>query len=84
MIFNAIHMVTLGNEVALHLTATYRSMPVGADAWVKPDETTSLKTFQVVAAAAWAMTLIGRIEILETHEQNEAGLIEAIRIRRLK
>ena len=74
----------LGNEVALHLTATYRRMPVGADAWVKPDETTNLKTFQVVAAAALAMKLIGRIEILETHEEAEAGLIDAIRIRRLK
>ena len=75
---------SLGNEVALHLTSTYRSMPVGGDAWVRPDDTTSLKSFQVVAAAALAMKLIGRIEILETQEEGEAGLVEAIRIRRLK
>ena len=79
-------MGSLGNEVACHLTVTYQKMPVGADAWVRPDDTTSLKMFQVVAAAALALKGLGRIEIIETHEGTEAGarLVEAIRIRRLK
>lgn len=79
-------MGSLGNEVACHLTATYQSLPVGADAWVKPDDTTTLKMFQVVAAAAQALKGLGRIEIIETHEGTEAGarLVDAIRIRRLK
>ena len=74
------------NEVADHLTALYNRMPVGADTWVKPDDTTSLRKFQIVAAAAQALERLGRIQIIETHEGDEgaARLIDGIRIRRLK
>ena len=75
-----------GNEVAGYLTATYKRMQVGGDAWVKPEDTTSLMMFQVVAEAARAMQNLGRIEILEVQEGDEGGLplVEAIRIRRLR
>jgi hypothetical protein len=78
--------VTHGNEVAGHLSETYKQLPIGGEAWVRPDNTTSLKMFQVVAAAAKAMEGLGRISILQTHEEEyEAGLlIDAIQIRRLK
>jgi hypothetical protein len=78
--------LSFGNEVAGHLAAAYKRMPVGGDVWVKPDDTTSLKMFQVVAAAAQAMEHLGRIQILETHEEQDGGtrLVDAIHIRRLK
>jgi hypothetical protein len=74
------------NEVADHLTALYRNTPVGADIWVRPDDTTSLRKFQIVAAAAQALERLGRIKILETHEDDEGSLrlIDGIRIQRLK
>lgn len=74
------------NEVADHLTALYQRTPVGGDIWVKPDDTTSLRKFQIVAAAAQALERLGRIEIIETHEGDEGAvrLIDGIRIRRLK
>ena len=74
------------NEVSDHLAALYRQTPVGADIWVRPDDTTSLRKFQIVAAAAQALERLGRIEILETREGDEGPgrLIGAIRIRRLK
>ena len=59
---------------------------VGADTWVRPDDTTSLRNFQIVAAAAPALERLGRIEIMETHEGDEGDLrlIDGLRIRRLK
>lgn len=74
------------NEVADHLTALYQRTPVGADTWVRPDITTSLRNFQIVAAAAQALERLGRIEIIETHEEEEGNLrlIDGLRIRRLK
>jgi hypothetical protein len=74
------------NEVAEHLTALYQRTPVGADTWVRPDITTSLRSFQIVAAAAQALERLGRIEIMETHEGGEGSLrlIEGLRIRRLR
>jgi hypothetical protein len=74
------------NEVADHLTALYQRTPVGGDMWVKPDDTTSLRKFQIVAAAAQALERLGRIRIIETHEGDEGALrlIDAIRIQRLK
>lgn len=74
------------NEVAAHLTALYRKTPVGGDMWVRPDDTTSLNQFQIVAAAARDLERLGRIRILETHEGAEGAvrLIDAIRIQRLK
>jgi hypothetical protein len=74
------------NEVADHLTALYRKTPVGSDIWVKPDDTTSLRKFQIVAAAAQALERLGRIQIIETHEEHEGSvrLIDGLRIRRLK
>ena len=76
----------LGNEVAGYLTATYQRMQVGGDAWVKPEDTTSLMMFQVVAEAARAMETLGRIEILEVQEGDDGGspLVEALHIRRLR
>ena len=71
------------NEVADHLTGLYQRTPVGGDIWVRPDDTTSLRDFQIVAAAAEALERLGRIEIIETHE-GERHLIESIHIRRLK
>jgi hypothetical protein len=74
------------NEVADHLTALYQRTPVGGDIWVRPDDTTSLRKFQIVAAAAQALERLGRIKIIETHEGAEGAvrLIDAIRIQRLK
>jgi hypothetical protein len=74
------------NEVADHLTALYSRTPVGGDIWVRPDDTTSLRKFQIVAAAAQALERLGRIEIIETHEGDEGNvrLINGFRIRRLK
>jgi hypothetical protein len=74
------------NEVADHLTALYSRTPVGADIWVRPDDTTSLHKFQIVAAAAQDLERLGRIQIIETHEGDEGNLrlIDGIRIRRLK
>lgn len=74
------------NEVAAHLTTLYRKTPVGGDMWVRPDDTTSLSQFQIVAAAARDLERLGRIRILETHEGAEGAvrLIDAIRIQRLK
>ena len=74
------------NEVADHLTALYQRTPVGGDTWVRPDITTSLRNFQIVAAAAQALERLGRIEIIETHEEDEGNLrlIDGLRIRRLK
>ena len=71
------------NEVADHLTGLYQRTPVGGDIWVRPDDTTSLRDFQIVAAAAAALERLGRIEIIEAHE-SERHLIESIHIRRLK
>lgn len=74
------------NEVASHLAETYRRLPVGGRAWVRPDDTTSLNQFQLVAAAAKMMQALGRIDILETKEDTEgdARLVGAIHFRRLK
>jgi hypothetical protein len=74
------------NEVANHLTAVYDRTPVGVDVWVRPDDTTTLRKFQIVAAAAQALERLGRIRIIETHEAGEGSLrvIERLRIRRLK
>jgi hypothetical protein len=74
------------NEVAEHLTALYTRTPVGGDIWVRPDDTTTLRKFQIVAAAAQALERLGRIQIIETHEGDEgaARLIDGIHIRRLK
>jgi hypothetical protein len=74
------------NEVADHLTALYNRTPVGGDIWVRPDDTTSLSKFQIVAAAAQDLERLGRIKIIETHEGDEGDvrLINGIRIRRLK
>ena len=74
------------NEVADHLTGLYNRTPVGADIWVRPDDTTSLRKFQVVAAAAQALERLGRIQIIETRKGDEGNLrlIGALRIRRLK
>jgi len=74
------------NEVADHLTALYSQTPVGGDIWVKPDDTTSLRKFQIVAAAAQDLERLGRIQIIETREgaEGELRLINGIRIRRLK
>jgi hypothetical protein len=74
------------NEVTDHLTTLYQRTPVGADIWVKPDDTTTLSKFQIVAAAAQALERLGRIQIIETHEGTEGTLrlIDGIRIRRLK
>jgi hypothetical protein len=74
------------NEVADHLTALYKQTPVGGDMWVRPDDTTSLRKFQIVAAAAQALERLGRIQIIETHEGDEGALrlIDGLRIRRLK
>jgi hypothetical protein len=74
------------SEVADHLTALYKSTPVGGDIWVRPDDTTSLRKFQIVAAAAQALERIGRIQIIETHEGEEGGgrLVDGLHIRRLK
>ena len=73
------------NDVS-DLTAVYQSTPVGADIWVRADDTTSLRNFQIVAAAAEALERLGRIEIMETHEGDEGNqrLIDGLRIRRLK
>ena len=71
------------NEVADHLTGAYQRTPVGGDTWVRPDDTTSLRDFQIVAAAAEALERLGRIQIIETHE-GERHLIDRIHIRRLK
>jgi hypothetical protein len=74
------------NEVADHLTALYERTPVGGDIWVKPDDTTSLRKFQIVAAAAQALERLGRIKIIETHEGDDgaARVIDGLRIRRLR
>jgi hypothetical protein len=74
------------NEVADHLTRLYDRTPVGGDIWVRPDDTTSLRKFQIVAAAAQALERLGRIQIIEVHEGDEgsARLIDGIHIRRLK
>jgi hypothetical protein len=74
------------NEVADHLTALYEKTPVGGSIWVKPDDTTTLGKFQIVAAAAQDLERLGRIKILETHEGNEGNvrLIDGFRIRRLR
>ena len=75
------------NEVADHLAALYdRATPVGAEIWVRPDTTTSLRKFQIVAAAAQALERLGRIKIVETRKAGEGGvqLIERLRIRRLR
>ena len=73
------------NEVS-DLTALYQRTPVGADTWVRADDTTSLRSFQIVAAAAQALERLGRIQIVETHEGDEGDLrlIDRLRIRRLK
>ena len=73
------------NEVS-DLTALYQRTPVGADTWVRADDTTSLRRFQIVAAAAEALERLGRIQIIETHEGDEGNLrlIDGLRIRRLK
>jgi hypothetical protein len=42
------------NEVS-DLTAVYQRTPVGADTWVRADDTTTLRNFQIVAAAAQAL-----------------------------
>jgi len=73
----------LRNEVADHLTGLYQRTPVGEDIWVRPDDTTSLRDFQIVAAAAEALERLGRIKIIETH-QADLRLIDGIHIRRLK
>jgi hypothetical protein len=74
------------NEVADHLTVLYERTPVGASIWVRPDDTTSLRKFQIVAAAAQALERLGRIKIIETHEDADGALrlIAGIHIRRLK
>lgn len=74
------------NEVADHLTALYDSTPVGAETWVRRDDTTTLRNFQIVAAAAQALERLGRIKIVETQEAGDgsARLIERLRIRRLR
>lgn len=74
------------NEVADHLTALYEKTPVGGSIWVKPDDTTTLGKFQIVAAAAQDLERLGRIKIIEMHEGNEGNvrLINGFRIRRLK
>jgi len=74
------------NEVADHLTALYSQTPVGGDIWVKPDDTTTLSKFQIVAAAAQDLERLGRIQIIEMREgaEGELRLINGIRIRRLK
>ena len=74
------------NEVADHLSALYDRTPVGADMWVRPDDTTTLRNFQIVAAAAQALERLGHIRIMEMHEAAEGNLrfIERMRIRRLK
>jgi hypothetical protein len=74
------------NEVAEHLTVLYRTTPVGGDIWVRPDDTTSLDQFQIVAAAAHDLERLGRIKIIATREGAEGPLrlIDAIHIRRLK
>jgi hypothetical protein len=75
--------VQLRNEVADHLTGLYQRTPVGGDIWVRPDDTTSLRDFQIVAAAAEQLERLGRIKIIETH-QGALQLIESLHIRRLK
>ncbi|HKQ27978.1 MAG TPA: hypothetical protein VJT77_05215 [Burkholderiales bacterium] len=74
------------NEVADHLKDLYSQTPVGGDIWVKPDDTTSLRKFQIVAAAAQDLERLGRIQIIEMREgaEGELRLINGIRIRRLK
>ena len=74
------------NEVADHLTVLYNSTPVGEDIWVRPDNATSLRNFQIVAAAALDLERLGRIQIIEMHEGAEGNLrlINGLRIRRLK
>jgi hypothetical protein len=74
------------NEVADHLTALYQKTPVGGDIWVRPDDTTSLDQFQIVAAAAHDLERLGRIKIIAKREGTEgaARLIDALHIRRLK
>ena len=74
------------NEVADHLTALYSQTPVGGDIWVRPDDTTSLNQFQIVAAAAQDLERLGRIKIIATREGAEGPvrLIDALHIRRLK
>ena len=59
---------------------------MGVDVWVRPDDTTTLRKFQIVAAAAQALERLGRIRIIETHEAGEGSLrlVERLRIRRLK
>ena len=73
------------NEVS-DLTNLYQRTPVGADTWVRADDTTSLRNFQIVAAAAQALERLGRIQIMETHEGEDGNrrLIDGLRIRRLK
>jgi hypothetical protein len=75
--------VQLRNEVADHLTGLYQRTPVGGDIWVRPDDTTSLRDFQIVAAAAEQLERLGRIQIIETHE-DALHFVNGIHIRRLK
>ena len=74
------------NEVADHLTALFDRTPVGGAVWVRPHDTTTLRKFQIVAAAAQALERLGRIQIIETHEGDEGPqrLVDGIHIRRLK
>jgi hypothetical protein len=74
------------NEVAAHLTVLYKRTPVGGDIWVKPDDTTSLDQFQIVAAAAHDLERLGRIKIIALREGAEGPvrLIDALHIRRLR
>jgi hypothetical protein len=75
--------VQLRNEVADHLIGLYQCTPVGGDIWVRPDDTTSLRDFQIVAAAAEQLEQLGRIQIIETHE-DELHFVNGLHIRRLK
>ena len=75
--------VLLRNEVADHLTGLYQRTPVGGDIWVRPDDTTNLRDFQIVAAAAEQLERLGRIQILETH-QDALRFVDGIHIRRIR
>lgn len=68
------------------LLEAYSGVPVGDAQWVLPGKNQSTEDFQASVAAAEAWEFVGKIRIIEIHEENLTGrrLIGGVRIFRVK
>jgi hypothetical protein len=75
------------NQSASLLRDLLSDTPIGSSRWIHHSESgLSLEEFQAVHALAEEWESVGRLEILETHEETETrrSFTDAIKLRRLK